>query len=54
MSNDKSTEFNFSKQNMKKPKKEKKIGFSKLVILPFLVSIIGTFIVIFLSGFLVI
>ena len=53
MSNDKSTEFNFSKQNMKKPKKEKKIGFSKLVILPFLVSIIGTFIVIFLSGFLV-
>ena len=53
MSKEKSSEFNFSTEKNKKQKKESKIGFGKLVVLPFFVAIIATLIILFLSGFLV-
>lgn len=52
MSKEKSSDFNFSKENTKKEKKQVKAGFGKVILLPFLMAIIGTLLVLFLAGFL--
>lgn len=53
MNKEKSSDFNFSKEQSKKQKKDSKVSFGKIVILPFFVAIVATLIILFLSGFLV-
>ena len=53
MSKDKSNDFNFTTKTSKKQKNENKVGFSKVILLPFIVSVIATLLILFLAGFLV-
>lgn len=51
MSKEKSNEFNFSKENTKKEKKQVKSGFGKVIVVPFIVAVLRNFTSIIFSRF---